>query len=181
MRLADKITAGKIRDGDGEAFAKLLAAYQDKVFNYCFRICLNYHRAEELTQEVFLKVFSGIGGYDWRKASLSTWIYAITHNTCVNSLRITRNETQLDETDPAVQSPPLEERYVEKELLARLYEVLGQLPAEDRALILMKDYFGFRLADIGHIVNAPPGTVKSRLHYLRRKIRMMAGDPDDFQ
>jgi RNA polymerase sigma-70 factor (ECF subfamily) len=180
IRLLDKVTASKICSGDTFSFETLITAYKDKVFNYCYTFCNNYHYAEELTQEVFIKIYRNIGRYDWQKSSLSTWIYTITHNTCINSIRANIPETLYEEVSAAEKiSFNTEDQYLKEELLDKLKAALLSLPPEERSLVLMKDYYGLKLKEISQIMNLPVGTLKSRLHNIREKIRTLLGDSYD--
>lgn len=180
MRLLDKLTANKIRDGDVRAYEELINAHKDRVFNYCLRMAGNYHLAEELAQEVFVKVFRGIGSYDWRKAALSTWIYTISHNTCLNYLRNSRKEQhQAFEETYMDKYPSAEEQYLVIEDRERMIKALNALPPEERELVLMKDYLELKYREVGQITGVPAGTVKSRLHQVRAKIRRLLGDGDE--
>jgi RNA polymerase sigma-70 factor (ECF subfamily) len=170
------MTASKIYNGDTLSFETLIAAYKDKVFNYCFTFSNNYHRAEELTQEIFIKVYQNIGRYDWQKSALSTWIYTITHNTCINSVRAGTPETPYEEVKLENLSFTTEDEYLKGELLARLKAAILSLPPEERSLVLMKDYYGLKMKEISTILNVPVGTLKSRLHNIRKKIRILIGD-----
>lgn len=178
MRLFDKMTAEKIRDGDILSFEKLITAYKDKIFNYCYRFCNHYHRAEELSQEILIKVYQNIGLYDWQKSSLSTWIYTITHNICINSARTSTSETLYEEINFENQTGTdgTEDKVLKEELLDKLKAAILTLSPEERSLLIMKDYYGFKLKEISTIMNLPVGTLKSRLHTTRKKIRMMIGD-----
>jgi RNA polymerase sigma-70 factor (ECF subfamily) len=176
-RLLDKITAGKISNGDSLSFETLIRAYKDKVFNYCYHFCNDYHHAEELTQEIFIKVYRNIKHYDCRKSSLSTWIYTITHNECINSIRTNAHETLYEEVIP--ESYTTEDDYLKQELLNQLNMAIHSLTPQERSLILMKDYYGLKLKEISKVMDLPVGTLKSRLHNTRWKIRTMIGDLDD--
>lgn len=176
LRLLDKITARKIRDGDIQTFESLVNKHKDTVFNYCIRTTNDYHHAEELTQEVFIKVYHNIPSYDSQKASLSTWIFTIAHNICINSLRNSYREFASDEISAAIEPNSPEDKFIAKEKLDRLIEAIQSLTPEDRSLVIIKDYLGFKYKEVSSILNIPVGTVKSRLHNIRIKIRGLIGD-----
>lgn len=180
MRLLDKLIANKIRDGDVKAFEDLINVHKERVFNYCLRMAGNYHLAEELAQEVFVRVYRNIAGYDWRKAALSTWIYTISHNTCLNYLRNSKKdqhqafaETYMDKY------PSAEDQYLVIEDRERMIRALNALLLEEKELVLMKDYLGLKYREVGQITGVPAGTVKSRLHQVRAKVRKLLGDDDE--
>lgn len=178
MRLFDKITAEKICNDDAPSFENLVNSYKDKVFNYCYRFCNNYQNAEELAQEVFIKIYKNISLYDWQKSSLSTWIYTITHNICINSVRTNTSETLYGEIniENQTRTDVTEDEVLKEELLDKLRAAIQSLEPKERSLVIMKDYYGFKLKEISKIMNLPIGTLKSRLHMTRKKIRTLIGD-----
>ncbi len=176
MRLLDKITAKKIRDGDIQTFESLVNKYKNKIFNYCIRVTNNYHLAEELTQEVFIKTYQNIHSYNSQKASLATWIYTITHNTCINSMRDSYREIPSNELAASSELNSTEDEYFAREELQKLIEAIQSLTPEDRSLVIFKDYLGFKYNEVSKIFNMPVGTVKSRLYGIRLKIRSTIGD-----
>lgn len=176
MRILDKITAQKIRDGDIQTFESLVNKFKNKIFNYCIRVTNNYHQAEELTQEVFIKMYQNIDLYDSQKASLATWIYTITHNACINSLRNSYRETPSHQIASTSELNSTEDVYIAKEGLEKLIEAIQSLSPEDRSLVIFIDYLGFKYNEVSKILNVPVGTVKSRLHKVRLKIRSIIGD-----
>jgi len=173
MHISDMITSRKIRDGDVETFEKIIDLYKQKVFNYCLRMTNNYYIAEDLAQDVFIKVYQRITTYDWSKSSLSTWIYVITRNTCLNYLRDTKKET-LCEVEPPVLTP--EDLILQEEERQRLLTALNSLSVQDRELIIMVDYLSLKYREVGEIMGIPTGTVKSRLHGIRQKLRKDLGE-----
>lgn len=180
MRILDKFTANKIRDGDAGVFEDLINTHKGKVFNYCLRMVGNYHLAEELAQEIFVRVYRNIAGYDWRKASLATWIYTIAHNTCLNYLRSSRHEQhQAAEKAYLNGYPSAEEQYIVLADRENMLRALNTLLPEERELVLMKDYLGLKYREVGRITGVPAGTVKSRLHTVRAKLRKFLGDIDE--
>ncbi len=179
MRLSDLITSKKIRDGDVEAFEKLVESYKHKVFNYCLRMTNNHHVAEDLAQDIFIKVYRRMGTYDGNKSSLSTWIYAISRNTCFNYLRDTTKETHYQLETARLQSTlSPEEEYLLEEEKGRLIMALELLSIEDREVILLIDYLGLKYREVGEIMGLPTGTVKSRLHGIRIKLKKSLGEQD---
>lgn len=179
MRLLDKITARKIRDGDVQAFEALVNKHKNTVFNYCIRTMERYHIAEELTQDIFIKVYQNISSYDHQKASLATWVFTIAHNTCINSLRNSYREIPACEIAAASETNSPEDKYVAKENLNSVIAAIQCLTPEERSLVIFKDYLGFKYREVGGIFNMPVGTVKSRLFSIRNKIRGLIGDFDD--
>ncbi len=179
MRLQDRITATKIRDGDVKTFENFINQYQDKVFNYCLRLSNNFQLAEELTQEAFIRVYQNINRYDYKKASLSTWLFRIAHNLSLNYLRDNVPTNINLHLETAAFSPSPEDQYLIKEKYDKLLVALQALTLEEKEMILLKDYLGFSCQELAAIFDIPVGTVKSRLHKLRKRLRELVGDGDD--
>jgi len=180
MHLIDMFKANQIRDGDVKTFEKLIDEYKRQVFTYCLNISNSYPAAEELAQDVFLKVYMKIDSYDGTKSSLSTWIYTITHNSCLNYMRDRRNQVLLPiDESYADRSPSPQDQYIQREENVRLTNALTSLPDEDREIVLMKDYLGMKYREISQVTGIPTGTIKSRLHGIRLNLRQILGDNDE--
>lgn len=171
MRYLDKLQANKIVQGDGQAFESLINTYKGRVFSYCLRMSNDHHASEDLTQEIFLKVYRNMEHYDSRKAAMNTWIYVICRHTCLNYIRDRERCgacTALPEHD-ALCNPGDQYRTLENRLC--LIRALNRLPLEERELLIMKDYLDLKYREIAHILNLPVGTIKSRIHGTRQRVR----------
>jgi len=172
MRYLDRLTAIRIREGDAPAFEALIRTYQSRVFSYCLRMTNDYGAAEDLTQEIFLRVYRNIGSYDWQQARLSTWIYTISRNACFNYLRTLERrvpETMMSGEELSRLASP--ERIAQLEDRISLIEALNRLSPEEREMVLWKDYLDLKCSEIAIILQVPVGTVKSRLFSIRRRLR----------
>jgi len=178
MKYLDRLTAIRIREGDAQTFEALIRAYQSRVFSYCLRITNDHGAAEDLTQEIFLKVYRSIESYNWQQARLSTWIYTISRNTCFNYLcSLERRAPETVVGGEELSQLASRDRIFQLEDRIRLIEALNQLSPEDRDLVLWKDYLDLKYSEIGQILQLPVGTVKSRLFTIRRRLRQeLKGD-----
>lgn len=172
MRVLDRLTARRILEGDADAFESLVYTYKNRVFSYCLRMCQDTAAAEDVAQEVFVKVYRHIGQYQDEKASLSTWIYAICRTTCLNWLRNRRQEAECHETG-IEEMPDLRYNAAIRgmEDRMRLTRLLQALSEEDRDLLLLKDYLDLSCREVAEITGLPTGTVKSRLHAVRKRLQ----------
>src|SRR5436309_5804753 len=163
----------RLRRGDPRAFEELVIAYQHRVFGVALRMLRNWGEAEEIAQEVFLRVHRAVG--DFRgEAKLSTWLYAITSRLCLNRLasgerRMAREgEESLErlraDADPAAHA----ER---GELEAALQRAITELPEERRAVAVLRDFEGLSYEAIAAALDLPLGTVRSRLHRARTDLK----------
>jgi len=163
----------RLRRGDPRAFEELVIAYQHRVFGVALRMLRNRGEAEEIAQEVFLRVHRAVE--DFRgEAKLSTWLYAITSRLCLNRLasgerRMAREgEESLErlraDADPAAHA----ER---GELEAALQRAITELPEERRVVVVLRDFEGLSYEEIAAALDLPLGTVRSRLHRARTDLK----------
>src|SRR5438309_731880 len=147
----------RLRRGDPRAFEELVIAYQHRVFGVALRMLRNRGEAEEIAQEVFLRVHRAVG--DFRgEAKLSTWLYAITSRLCLNRLasgerRMAREgEESLErlraDADPAAHA----ER---GELEAALQRAITELPEERRVVVVLRDFEGLSYEEIAAALDLP--------------------------
>jgi len=163
----------RLRRGDPRAFEELVIAYQHRVFGVALRMLRNRSEAEEIAQEVFLRVHGAVE--DFRgEAKLSTWLYAITSRLCLNRLaagerRVAREgqetlERLTADVDPAAQ---LERG----ELEAALQRAITELPEERRIVVVLRDLEGLPYEEIAEALDLPINTVRSRLHRARLDLK----------
>ena len=147
------------------AFEVLLQRYQDKVFRLVYSLLRNPSGAEEVTQDVFLKVWQALDGYDGR-ASLSTWVYTIARNTSISHLRAEsyRKTLSLDEApEPLAADEPVLSRIEIERLVAGL-------PEEQRQVVMLFYLQERSIEDVAVMLDLPEGTVKSYLHRARKSM-----------
>jgi RNA polymerase sigma-70 factor (ECF subfamily) len=150
------------------AFEVLLQRYQTKVFRLVFSIVGNPSRAEEVTQDAFLKIWRALPGYDGR-ASLSTWVYTIARNTSISHLRAEsyRKAIPLEEApEPFAEGEPVLTRIETERLLANL-------PEEQREIVVLFYLQERSIDDVAAMLDLPEGTVKSHLHRARKAMAAM--------
>jgi RNA polymerase sigma-70 factor (ECF subfamily) len=150
------------------AFEVLLQRYQTKVFRLVFSIVGNPSRAEEVTQDAFLKIWRALPGYDGR-ASLSTWVYTIARNTSISYLRAEsyRKAIPLEEApEPFAEGEPVLTRIETERLLANL-------PEEQREIVVLFYLQERSIDDVAAMLDLPEGTVKSHLHRARKAMAAM--------
>lgn len=146
-----------------EALEAILDLYEHKVFRLAVAILRDAGRAEEVTQDVFLKMWRALPQYDGR-ASVSTWLYAIARNTCLSALRAEsyRKTTALDdvpEPSAALSGPTIDwER------------LLAKLPDPQRHVITLFYFEERSVTEVAAMMGVPEGTVKSQLYRARRAL-----------
>ncbi|HHV28550.1 RNA polymerase sigma factor [Acetivibrio mesophilus] len=182
MNYCEKELIGKAKQGDVEAFEKLIEGCQKKVFNIAFRMLGNFDDASELSQEVFLKAYKSIKNFKG-DSLFNTWIYKVTTNACLDEIRKRKNKkvVSLDE-DIEIggnemkrqikdDSPGPELTAEDNELKRAVKDSINMLSEEYRTVIVLRDIQGFSYEEISGIIKCPEGTVKSRINRARQALK----------
>lgn len=178
---SEKALVQKAKAGDRDAFAALVSAYEGKIYNLALRYLGNREDAMDASQEVFLRVFRFLPGFQ-EESGFSTWIYRIGVNVCKDMLakRAKRGELSLElpnEEEDYRTAEVADSRYdpeaiVEQaDLRESLAEAIGQLPQQQREMIVLRDIQGLSYEEIGQVLSLEAGTVKSRLSRARENLR----------
>ncbi len=164
-------------DGDSGAWAEMVRAHHKRVYGLCYRFTGNPADAEDLTQDVFLKVYSNLSSFDLTRGSLQVWITTMTRNLLVDNFRRTRNQRatgSLDEGwDATDELKPIDrltaagasahELAAQKELAAMVQNALALVSVELREAVILRDLQDLDYKEIAQVLNIPEGTVKSRI------------------
>jgi RNA polymerase sigma-70 factor (ECF subfamily) len=159
----------------GEAIALLLPAFRRKIFGLAYSFLRDREAAEDVTQEVFIKVWRALPGFDGR-ASASTWIYTIARNASLSALRARRPQSSLSDPEvmEAVESTnpvPSADISVERAALLRLVD---QLPTKQRQVIMLFYMEAQSHEEVASMLAMPVGTVKTLLHRARARLSAAA-------
>lgn len=181
----------RLRGGDPQALAELEAIYGHKIFQLAFRYLRNHEDAEEVVQDVLLKVFRKIDAFRG-DAALSSWIYRITFNAAMSRLRRTRaarlaevSEIEIgtpsnDESsavfDPADGAALADESMLTAQLRERLAEAIVDLPEIYREPVILRDLNGLSTEEASTRLRVKNQTLKSRLHRGRVLLREKLAD-----
>jgi RNA polymerase sigma-70 factor, ECF subfamily len=180
---------GRMRARDGSAVADLASLYGPRIQQLALRYLKNWEDAEEVAQDVLMKVFGKIDAFRG-DAALSSWIYRITFNTAMSRLRTGRasktsevqgRDTQNDgaelvRTEPADWTALADDRVMRIEMRKRLVDALTRLPEVYRVPVLLRDINGLSTEEASAILRVKPQTLKSRLHRGRLILRKQLGD-----
>jgi RNA polymerase sigma-70 factor (ECF subfamily) len=163
----------RCRQGDETAFRELVDQYKGLVVALIARSIANRARAEELAQDVFLKVHKGLP-YFRGEAKLSTWMYRIVINV-LSQERPELATASLDDRDaedrPRVQPAADDRAFGDLVMKDRLQKAIEQLPVPYQVLINGHYMKGMRYEDLAEALNMPMGTVKTHLHRAKRRLR----------
>jgi RNA polymerase sigma-70 factor (ECF subfamily) len=172
----------KIIQGDISAFRELVEKFKKKIFYISFDILGDYQEAEDISQEVFIKIFRSINKFK-KDAKMSTWIYQITVNTCIDAIRRKKAKPtiQIDEGKLAdywavdsllsakISSP---ESSADASLLQiKIQEALNKISDRERAVFVMRHYNELSINEIADVMKISSGTVKSFLFRGLQKLR----------
>src|SRR4029079_10793195 len=172
--------------GDQVAWEEIVRLHRRKVFNIAYKFVGKHDLAEDLTQDIFLKLYRSLHTFD-RRANSQTWLISVSRNLCIDHYRSVRKERETinRDVDASTLSPVSRDRsaYAQLELRDRvqlLRAALDMLPPTLRTAVLMRDIQELTYQEIADRLNVPEGTVKSRINRgrteLARQIRRMRGD-----
>jgi len=170
----EKFLIKSAQKGSEDAWGLLVQKYSRPIYSICFQFTSNKEDAEDLMQEVFLKIYYNLNSFDTNKSFLG-WAMVLTKNHCIDVYRKNKKEKNfLNSFNDFIFKIPSEEN-IEKEVMnkekyLKLLEYLHQLPEETASMVLMKDLLGLSLEEISEIFNLPTGTVKSKLSRARLQI-----------
>jgi RNA polymerase sigma-70 factor (ECF subfamily) len=164
IKAVDEIRRLLERRKHREAFELLLDGYEKRVFRMALTMLRDRGRAEEATQDIFLKVWQALPGYDGRAAP-STWLYTIARNTCLTALRSERYR-RTEELDEAAEFPQRTGSAAHIDLA----RAVGELPEAMREAITLFYLEERSIAEVAAMLDLPEGTVKSHLHRARRML-----------
>ena len=134
--------------------------YHDKVMGYIYARLNSKEDAEDLCQDVFVKVHSKLESFDPEKSSVSTWIFSITRNSVIDFYRTSHPIVEIDESIP--EDGSIEDGVVNDETLEELAAALEKLPLELRQIIVLRYYDRIPLTEIGKKMNLSYGSIKLR-------------------
>jgi len=164
-------------DGDSGAWAELVRTHHRRVYGLCYRFTGNSADAEDITQDVFLKVYSNLASFDMGRGSLQVWITTLTRNLLVDNFRRTRNQRATGSLDDgwesaedlkpldrlAARGPSPHESAAQKELAKMVQNALARVSVELREAVILRDLQDLDYKEIACVLGIPEGTVKSRI------------------
>jgi RNA polymerase sigma-70 factor (ECF subfamily) len=174
---AERALVERCRSGDERAFQELVDHHKDLVFALIARTVQDLSRAEDLAQEVFLRVHRGLP-YFRGEARLSTWIYRIVANVCVQdhgrvAPTVSLDALQAEGALRAVLPSVADRQFGDLELRDRLDKAIQQLPEQYRLIIAAHYLQGLQYEDLAAAMSLPLGTVKTHLHRAKRQLRQI--------
>jgi len=177
----------RVKEGDGASFGALLQKHRTSVIHFLYRMVQNHAVAEELAQEVFLRVYRSRASYE-PSAKFTTWLFRIATHLALNALRDNKNERlqdRLDDESPDMpvkqvsdKQPTVEEKMVYHARLEEVRRAVATLPEKQRAAVLMHKYEEMEYSQIAKVLNCSESAIKSLLfrayETLRARLAHMA-------
>jgi RNA polymerase sigma-70 factor (ECF subfamily) len=176
---SDEELIRRFQEDDLYAYELLVDRYKDQLLNFAYRFLGNYEEAEDVVQETFLRLYRKRHAYR-QIAKFSTWIYTIAGNLAKTELRKRKRRKLISISDMGFNEKDFEledfradtERGTDRALMDKyLQKAIEELPPRFRQVIVLRDIQELSYEEIGDIINAPLGTVKSRLNRARLKLQ----------
>src|SRR5262245_43803758 len=175
-------------NGDQAAWEAIVRLYRRKVFNVAYKFVGRHDQAEDLTQDVFLKLYKSLDTFD-RRANFQTWLISVSRNLCIDHYRAVRKERETinRDVDPADFAPAATDGRVDAQLEQRdrvklLRQALDRLAPTLRTAVMLRDIQELTYQEIADRLRLPEGTVKSRINRgrteLARQIQRLREEQD---
>ena len=159
----------EVQGGKAESFRRLIERYQRPVFQMILNLVGNSHTAEDISQEVFIAAYQKMSTFDPMRSRFSTWLFTIARNKSINHLRKKRPTLSVDERIVSDAEPY--EQVSKEEFIQQLDDVLRKLPPRQRRAFSLAQFEGLPYEEIAQVECVSIGTVKSRIHRAKQKLR----------
>jgi RNA polymerase sigma-70 factor (ECF subfamily) len=175
---ADTDLISRAAGGDSSAFQALVERHRSMVYRVAYQFAGNHHDAEDIAQEVFIKVYRSLDRFR-QDAQLTSWMYRIVMNACIDHRRRQRpavaapfgEEAEQRMLNTPEERPDPEERAYAGELGQVLESEIGRLPNGQRVVFVMRHHQGMKLSEIAEALGLAEGTVKRQLHAAVHRLR----------
>jgi len=171
--------------GDAAAWEEIVQRYHRRIYNICYRFAGSNNDADDLTQEVFIKMYRTLNSYDVDRGAFMTWVTTVTRNLLVDHFRKTRQERMTDSLDTASsdhedamalseripdRGPAPDSRVQTREAKEAVHQALQKLSPELREAVILRDLQDMDYREIATALKVPEGTVKSRINRGRAEL-----------
>lgn len=169
-------------EGDQDAFADIVYAYQDSVYNLCYRMLGERGEAEDAAQEAFLRAYLNLQRYDPQRP-FKTWLLSIASNYCIDRLRRRRlqwmsldDEPTADRLALSSDEPEPEPAALSHEYSAAIQALLNELSPDYRAVVVLRYWYDYSYVEIADMMDTTESAVKSRLFRARQALADKLGE-----
>ena len=172
----DHELALRAKSGDDAAFNELMRRHYKGVLNFVYKYTYSVSASEDITQEVFLRVYKSIKNYE-PQAKFSTWLYKIATNLCLTNFKKRKPNVSLDEIKEQrgdmedVKSENPYDLLHRKQINEKVLEALDSLPEKEKAAITLNKYQGLSYIEVSEVLNCSVGAVKT--HIFRGRIKLI--------
>ena len=171
--------------GDAVAWEEIVQRYHRRIYNICYRFAGSNNDADDLTQEVFIKMYRTLNSYDVDRGAFMTWVTTVTRNLLVDHFRKTRQERMTDSLDTTSsdhedamalgeripdRGPAPDSRVQTREAKEAVHQALQKLSPELREAVILRDLQDMDYREIATVLRVPEGTVKSRINRGRAEL-----------
>jgi RNA polymerase sigma-70 factor (ECF subfamily) len=171
--------------GDAAAWEEIVQRYHRRIYNICYRFAGTGDDAQDLTQEVFIKMYRTLSSYDLERGAFMTWVATMTRNLLVDHFRKTKQDRVTDSLDGATsehedamplseqiqdKSLPPDARVESRETSETVHRALEKLSPELREAVILRDLQDMDYREIAAVLKVPEGTVKSRINRGRAEL-----------
>jgi RNA polymerase sigma-70 factor (ECF subfamily) len=162
----------RARAGDGAAWEDIVSAYSRRIFNLAYRFTSSAEAAEDLTQEVFIRIYRTLDQYDAKQGDLSNWLMRLARNLVIDDYRHRQRNPQNSMADTVddhqyhlrAVGTSAQREMERKELAAQVQEGIDKLPEDLRTCVILRDIEELSYQEIVDVLKIPEGTVKSRIN-----------------
>jgi RNA polymerase sigma-70 factor (ECF subfamily) len=186
--ISDVEAVERARAGDHDAFRILVERYQGRAFRLACRVLRDEELARDAVQDAFIKAHAALDKFEGR-SGFYTWLYRLVFNRCIDLKRRDKRDREVEYEDMRTPDPEADHSIGAKlespvaslergELRERLAQAIEQLPDAPRRTFLLREVDGLTYAEIAEALEIPKGTVMSRLHHARRRLRELLADPE---
>jgi RNA polymerase sigma-70 factor, ECF subfamily len=171
--------------GDAVAWEEIVQRYNRRIYNICYRFAGSSDDAQDLTQEVFIKMYRTLSSYDVERGAFMTWVTTVTRNLLVDNFRKKRQDRMTDSLDAAPtehedtmplsdqipdKGPPPDGRVQSRETAEMVHGALQKLSPDLREAVVLRDLQDMDYREIATVLRVPEGTVKSRINRGRAEL-----------
>ncbi len=162
----------RARSGDGSAWEDIVSAYSRRIFNLAYRFTSSVDAAEDLTQDVFIRIYRTLGQYDAKQGDLSNWLMRLARNLIIDDYRHRQRNPQNSMADAVddhsyhlrAAGVSAHKEMERKELASQVQEGIDMLPPDLRTCVRLRDIEEMAYREIVDLLQIPEGTVKSRIN-----------------
>jgi RNA polymerase sigma-70 factor (ECF subfamily) len=171
--------------GDATAWEAIVRLHNRRIYNLCYRFTNSPHDAEDLTQDVFIRVYRTLGSYSVEKGAFTTWLTTLTRNLLVDHFRRSKQDRVTDSMDAglgdeedspklsdqiAYKGPAPDDRVASQETQVMVRAALARISPDLREAVIMRDLQDMDYKEIAQVLRVPEGTVKSRINRGRMEL-----------